>query len=195
MGGQGRRDVPVLFGDKGADFLLPITDQAHRHRLHPSRAEAPFDLVPEKRADLVAHEAIEDPAGLLGLEFRAVEGEGVGDGVQNSLLGQIVKEGAVKLPFFTTDFFGYMPGDRLSFPIRVGGEKDSLCFLRSLFDLGNDLFLAFYYTVAWGKVAFQIYPQGTLGQIFDVSQRCPHIKIRAKKFLDGLHLGWRFHYN
>src|SRR5690606_5587119 len=47
------------------DLPLAVGDEAHGHRLHPARAEPRLHLVPEERAELVAHDAVQHPAGLI----------------------------------------------------------------------------------------------------------------------------------
>jgi len=37
---------PVFLRSEGADFLFPLDDQLHGHRLHPARGQAPGDLFP-----------------------------------------------------------------------------------------------------------------------------------------------------
>src|SRR5205085_7106136 len=59
---------PGLDLDEAADLLLAVDDQAQRHRLDPSRADPLLDLAPEEGAEPEAHEAVDDPARLLGVD-------------------------------------------------------------------------------------------------------------------------------
>ena len=61
-------DRPVFLRDERADFLFALDDQAKRDRLHTSCGKAAADFVPEKRRNLVAHDAVENAAGLLGID-------------------------------------------------------------------------------------------------------------------------------
>src|SRR5690606_31408673 len=63
------RDGPVLLRDEGPDLVLALADEAERDRLHPTRREPRTDRLPEEGRDLVADDAIEDPARLLGLDL------------------------------------------------------------------------------------------------------------------------------
>ena len=46
--------------------------------LHPTGGQAPVHLAPQDRRDLVAVEAVEDPAGLGRVDEALVDGAGVG---------------------------------------------------------------------------------------------------------------------
>ena len=48
-------DGPVLLATEGFDLFLALDEQAHRHRLHPTRGKPTPHLGPQDRADLVAH--------------------------------------------------------------------------------------------------------------------------------------------
>ena len=58
---------PVLLRLKGLDLPVPVVHHAGGHGLHPARREAPADLLPQQGAQLVAHDAVQNPAGLLGV--------------------------------------------------------------------------------------------------------------------------------
>ena len=59
---------PVLAGGEGADLALAIDDQPDGDRLDaPGRQPGP-DLAPEQRAQRVADQPVDDPAGLLGVD-------------------------------------------------------------------------------------------------------------------------------
>jgi hypothetical protein len=63
---------------------LALDDHAGGHALDPAGRETRHDLLPQDRRDLVAVEAVEDAAGLLGVDQAAVElaplVDGAGDG-------------------------------------------------------------------------------------------------------------------
>ena len=66
VGGEDSADGPVLGGDEGFDFAFAFDDQADGDGLHPAGGEALGDFAPEQRADLVAHDAVEDSRGPAG---------------------------------------------------------------------------------------------------------------------------------
>jgi hypothetical protein len=122
--GEGREQVPVLLGHELPDLHLAIADQLERYRLHPSRAEAATDLVPQQRADLVAHEAIEHASRLLRVDHLHVDRAGVFDGLEHRFLGDLVEHQAVDLLFFGSKLFGEVPADGLALSIGVGRDVD-----------------------------------------------------------------------
>ena len=65
---QGRLERPVLAGGEGADLALPLHDHAHGDGLHAAGGQAAADLARQQRAERVADEAVDDPAGLLGVD-------------------------------------------------------------------------------------------------------------------------------
>src|SRR5213078_4978616 len=61
-------DGPVLLGNELADLLLALADQPQRYGLHPTRRQAGLDALPEERGRLVADQAVEHAARLLGVD-------------------------------------------------------------------------------------------------------------------------------
>ena len=66
-------DGPVFLGDEGANFPLPLDDQSQSHGLHAPGGETPADLVPKKRRNLVADQAVENAPRLLGVDQVGVQ--------------------------------------------------------------------------------------------------------------------------
>jgi hypothetical protein len=50
----------IFLADKGADFLLAVHDQPHGHRLHAPRRQALAHLAPQKRAQLISDDPVQD---------------------------------------------------------------------------------------------------------------------------------------
>ena len=65
--------MPVLFGDEALDLALALADELERDRLHAAGGEAAADLVPQERADLVAHQPVEHAARLLRVDHLHVD--------------------------------------------------------------------------------------------------------------------------
>ena len=70
-------DVPVLFGDEGADLALPVHDEAQGDRLHAARRKTRTDALAQKRRELVAHQSVQHAARLLGVDEVIVDLAGV----------------------------------------------------------------------------------------------------------------------
>ena len=82
---------PVLLGDEFLYFLFPLGHQAHGHRLHPARGEAPADLLPQQRREAIAHDAVQHAPGLLGVHQVLVDVPGSGDALLHHLFGDLIK--------------------------------------------------------------------------------------------------------
>ncbi len=63
-------------------------------RLHPAGGQAGLHLLPEDGGDLVAVQAVEDAAGLLGVDQAAVDLAGLVDGPLDGLGGDLVEDHA-----------------------------------------------------------------------------------------------------
>jgi hypothetical protein len=96
-GGEDRADLPVFLGDEGLDLALALDDEADGDGLDAAGGEALGDLAPEERADLVTDDAVEDSAGLLGVDAIHVDREGVGEGLLDLGLGDCVEDDAEAL--------------------------------------------------------------------------------------------------
>ncbi len=70
-------DGPILLRHKRANGFLALDDQPQRHSLHATCRQAAADLVPQKRRDFVAHQPVEDTAGLLRVNEIGVHSPGV----------------------------------------------------------------------------------------------------------------------
>ena len=92
---QPRRQRPVLLGHEGGDLFFPPADHLDRHRLHPSRRQAPTDLRPQQRGEGVPDDPVEDAARLLRVELALVEGAGMRHPVGDPLFRDLVEQHAL----------------------------------------------------------------------------------------------------
>ena len=138
--GEPRREVPVLFRDERFDLALAIADEFEGDRLDAARAQSPAHLVPEDRADLVAHQAIEHAARLLRVDHLHVDVARVLERLVNRLLGDLVEHQPAD--FFLAlagELLGQVPADGLAFAVRVGRDEDRVRCLGGLLELLDDL--------------------------------------------------------
>ena len=88
---------PVFLGLEGLDLLLAVYHHACGDRLDTACAQSLFDLLPEKRRELIAHNAVEDAARLLGVHQVLVDAAGVLDALGDDLLRDLVEGDALGL--------------------------------------------------------------------------------------------------
>ena len=83
-----------------------------------------------------------------------------------------------------------MPGDRLPFAVRVGGEEDLIRLGGRLLELGDHLLLALHDLIGGFETLFGVDPQRVFRKVLDVTDGGADIIILAQVFADGLNLGW-----
>ena len=102
---------------------LALDDHAGGHRLDPAGREPGHDLLPEDGRDLVAVEAVEDAAGLLGVDQAPVEVAPVLHGPGDGRGGDLVEDHPLHRHLGREDL-GEVPGDGLPFAVLVCGQVD-----------------------------------------------------------------------
>ena len=182
-------DGPVLLGLEGPNLLLPLHHQAGGHRLHPAGGQAPADLLPQQGGELIAHDPVQNAPGLLGVHQILVDGPGLGDGLVDHLLGDLVKGHPVGLVVGDVQQLLQMPGDGLPLPVRVGGQIDFAALLGRLLQVADGVLLALDGLVVGLKAVFHVHAQLALGQVPDMAHGRLHLIPRSKVFPDGLGLG------
>jgi len=192
---EGGVHVPVFVGLEALDLLFAVIDQPHSHALHAACGQAPAHLAPEERAELVAHQTIQHPAGLLGVEQILVNGAGVGHALLHALFGDLVKGDAVGLVGVQPQNVCQMPADSFAFAVRVGRQQHAVCVFGLALELLDELFLAFDADVLRSIAVLHIDAQLRRGQVADMAHACGDFVVIAQIFADGLRLGRRLHDN
>ena len=82
---------PVLLRLEGVDLPVPVVHHPGGDGLHPSGGEAPLDLLPHHRGDLIAHQPVQDAPGLLGVHQVLVDVPGGPDALQHHVLRDLVE--------------------------------------------------------------------------------------------------------
>ena len=141
--GETRRDVPVLFGNERVDFAFAVADELQRDRLHPARAQAAPDLVPEDGTDLVADQTIEHAPRLLRVDHLLVDRASDARSPRESPF-LVISLNISRRIFFLgrAEFLGEMPADGFAFAIRVGRDVDVVGLLRRVFQFLQNLLAA-----------------------------------------------------
>ena len=180
-------DQPVLLGLEGVDLGLPVADHLQRHRLHAAGGEALLDLLPQQRRQLEAHQPVEDPPRLLGVDLLVIDGARLGQGRQHRPLGDLVEGDPPHRLGVASEQLGDVPGDGLALAIRVGGEVDEGGALGRFLQLGDDLALLLEHLVAGleARADAQVF----LHQVADVAHRRLDGIAAAEELLERPGLG------
>ena len=184
---------PVFLGHKIGDLLLPVRHQAHGHGLDPPGGEAPADLFPQQRGQLIAHDAVQDAPGLLGIHQVLVNVPGLADALGDHLAGDLVEGDPEGFILRQVQQLLQMPADGLSLPVRVGGQVHGVAFLGRLLQVPDDVLLALDGPVIGFKIVFHVHAQLALGQVPQMSHTGLHLIRRAQVLADGLGLGRGLH--
>ncbi len=107
-GVEHRVDRPILLRDEGANFLFAFHDEAQRNGLDAAGGEAAANFVPEKRRNLIAHNAVEDATGLLSIDEICVHFSRMLEGSANRF-GRNFVEGDAK-DFLRVDCCNFLLG-------------------------------------------------------------------------------------
>ena len=183
---ESSRHRPVLDGLEGRNLVLPLADQAERDGLDATRREAWANRLPKKRADLVAHQPIEDPARLLGLHLLHVEGLGALESLLHGSLRDLPEGDALEsiLLALKPELMSHVIGDRLPFAVGVRREDDALRALRLLLEPAEDLGLAANRDVLRLESGFHVHTQLFLRQVTHMAYRGRDLVVASKVAAD-----------
>ncbi len=184
---QEGHDGPVLLRSEGPDLVFPLTNEAKGHRLDPPRGEPGPDGLPQEGAHLIAHQAVQDPPGLLGLDLVHVQALGVLEGLLDSVAGDLVEGHPLKplRRFLEPQLGGHMVCDGLSFPVRVRGQNHALGLPGHPLELLENLSLTPNRHVLGLEPLFQVHPQLLGRKVPDVADGSRYPVVLAQVTLDG----------
>ena len=205
---EGALHAPVVGGDEGHALPLALDDEAGGHRLHAARREPAGDLAPEHRRELVAEQAVEDAARLLGVHEGRVQLTDVLQTAAHALLGDLAEGHAVHR-HRGLEGVQQVPGDGLALAVRIRGEVEGLGVLELALELGDLLLLVRVHHVVRGEAVLRVHgelAEGALlhvrgqvrglGQVTDVPHggvHHPALAHRVEVLRDGLALGRGLH--
>ena len=180
---------PVLLRHEGADLPLPLDDQAEGHGLHPPGGEPGLDALPEDRARLVAHQPVEDAAGLLRVHLPVVDPPGSAHRLLDRVLGDLVEQHPVG-GRLGIELVGHVPGDRLALAIGVGGQVDGARRLGRLLELGQRLGLSLDGDVLGLEPVVDVHAELAGRQVAQVADRRLHVVAAAQVLADASWPWW-----
>ena len=168
-------EVPVLLGHEGLDLALPVYDEAQCYRLHPARRQPVLYAVIEKWRELVAHEPVQHPSRLLGIDKVIIYFSGVLERVLHGLGRNFVELYPVFAVRVEAQHSLKVPAYGFALAVGVGRKIDFSRFLSLACKTGNYLLLAGRFFVPRLEVARYFHAQSALGQIADMSSRGVHL--------------------
>ena len=190
--------VPPARGAERHALPLALHHDPGRHGLHAPGRQAGHDLLPQDRADLVAVEAIEDPAALLGVDQAAVELAGVVDRVADRLRGDLVEDHPLHGDL-RVEHLEQVPGDGLSLTILIRREVELVGVLQHRLQVPDVVLLLRADDVQRFEVVLGVHTEprpllplvllGHVGrvarQVTDVTDRRFHLVVIAEIARDG----------
>ena len=188
----GSTDGPVFFRHESLDGFFPFTDEADGDGLDAAGAEALADFLPQKRAQFIADDAVQDAAGLLGVDFLEVDRFRVLDGLKDGFLGNFVEHDAAFVVRVDFQQMGQMPGNGLPFAVRVSCQIDlfrSDVFILQVF---NEFALIPHVGIRRHEAFFDIDAELVARQIPQVAAAGHDLVAAAQEAFDSLGLGRRF---
>ncbi len=190
---QQGRHAPIFLRLELLNFALALNNQAHGHRLHAAGTQALGDFQTEKRAELVAHNTVEKSARLLGSHPVHVNITGIRERFLDSPLGNLVKGHAPDALLIQSQGFFEVPGNRLPFAVRVGGQVDGIRLGRLLLEGCEDVFAVLQRLVGRHPALVDIDAEALVRQIAHMPLAGRDFELGAQVFVNGLRLGRRFH--
>ena len=88
---------PILLRYEIRDLLFPLGHQTHGHGLDTACRQAAADLLPQQRAELVADDAVKDPAGLLGIHQIIIDAARLLNAARYDIFRDLVERHALRL--------------------------------------------------------------------------------------------------
>ena len=191
---QIRCDAPVFFRLEGLYRVFALTYQLERYRLHPARAEAKCDLVPEYFAgEFEANDSVQLSAGFLRVHFSLIDSTGFRERLLHRPFRDLIERHPIKfaLGSGSSEEFLNMPGDGLTLAVRVRGQINLLRRRSRLAQLIYGLRFSLNDAVIGLEIVVNVYPHFALTRFSQIPYMAPRredIEIRAQEFLDGPHL-------
>ena len=184
-------DVPVPGGAEGDAFAFTFDDQADQWTLHPAGRQTAIDAAPQHRRNLVPIEAVEDAAGLGGVDKAVVDAARVVDRMVDRRLGDLVKNHPLDRNL-RLQIFEQVPRNGLPLTIFVRCQIELACILQRHPQVLDDVFPAHRQLICRLETVVDIDRQTLARQVRNVADGGAHVVRTAEEFRDGLGLGRRF---
>ncbi len=184
---------PILHRDKRVNLAFAIHDEPQRHRLDASRRKPRAHLLPQDRADAVTDQPVQHAPRLLGVDQVHVDGARMRKRLVDGMLGDLVKDHALRQTRFDLGGFHQVPGDRLALAVGVGGQVNLSVTLRQFFQFLDNFLLLVGDAILRLEVMFDVHRKRRAEQITDVADGGLHRVSLAEEAPHCPGLGGRFH--
>ena len=176
---QLRVHKPVFLRLKLLDLLLAVNHHARGDGLHAPRGQPLLDLHPEQRADLVAHQPVEQTARLLGVNELHIHRARLLDRALDRLFRDLVEFHAAFALRVDAQNGRQMPRNRLALAVRVRRKDDGFRALRLFADALEHLAPSANGDVLRFKIVLDVHAKLGFGQIPNVPLRGLHLVVSA----------------
>ena len=185
--------IPVFLRSESADLIFAIYDHANGHGLHAARGETAAYLAPEKRAELIANDAVENAARLLRVHQILIDVARIGNALLHDLFCDLIESDPARLFAGDIQKFLEMPADRLALAVRVGCEIHRSGLFGTFFQLVDNVRPRGDRDVFRRKAVFDVHAELALRQIAQVAHGCDDFIVAAEVLFNRPCLGRRLH--
>ena len=179
---------PVFLRLEGTDLFFAIHHQPSGHRLHTACGQAPSNLFPQQRRQLIAHNAVQNAPGLLGIHQILVNGPWILNTGVYHILCDLIKCNTMYLILVQIQQVFQVPRNCLSLTVRVSCQIHALNLFSGFSEIGNYGFLALQRHILGLKIVIDIYTHFAFGQVPQMAHAGLYLIIRAQIFSYGLRL-------
>ncbi len=184
---------PVFARNEGFDFFLALDDHAQGRRLHAAGTQPRTDLAPQQRRQVEADQVVQCAPGLLRVDQVGGNFARVAHRILDGRFGYLVEGHPLhrRLDLALFEDFADVPGNRLAFPIRVGGQQHFVGLLGGLDD-GFDVLGIALDDLVLHREALGVDRTGLRLQVAHVTVAGENFVVGAQVFLQRLGFRRRF---
>ncbi len=187
-------DAEVGLALEVLDFLLSLDDESDGNALDAAGTQGGLDLAPQDGADFVAHNTVEDAAGLLGVDKVHVDLARVLDGVEDGGLGDFVEDNALGGRGVELQRLLQMPCNGFSLAVLIGCQPHAVGLLDGFLQFADQRPLVVADLVLRRVSVLHVDAHLFLGKVADVSVTGTDGVVLTEEFLNGFRLGRRLNY-
>ncbi len=192
VGREGGGQVPVAGRHEAHPLALALDHQSDRRALHAAGGEATVHLAPQHPRNRVAEQAVDDAAGLLGVDQAVVDVAPVGHGVVDGGRGDLVEDHPLdRHPGL--QLLQQVPGDGLALTVLVGGEQQLVGVAQGRLEPAEHVLLLVVDHIGGLEAVLHVDAEPLGLQVADVADGGFDHVVPAEEPRDGARLGRGLH--